>query len=129
MTTTSGGQQNNVHYEHRNGYLFALISGAAGDVQETQANWLDIAATCKQGNYDKVLIVEEVEVELAFMDMFELAASLVRLGFQGIKIAFVDRKLDQYKNNKFGEDVAVNRGINGRVCGSIEEAEAWLLQK
>lgn len=119
--------KNEVRFEHRGHYLFALVTGRDEDLETSQQNWRAIAAACKNGNYTKVLIVEEIEGELPFMDQFEFAAGLSKLGFDGIRIAFVDRKLEQFENNKFAEDVAVNRGTTGRVCRTIEEAEAYLL--
>ena len=119
---------NPVRFEHRGHYLFALISGEEEDLATSQANWRLIANTCKAGNYKRVMIVEEIEAELSFMDQFEFASGLTELGFDGIKTAFVDKKLEQFDNNKFAEDVAVNRGANGRLCRTVEEAEAWLLK-
>ena len=119
---------NEVRFEHRGHYLFALISGEDEELATSQANWRLIADTCRAGNYKRVMIVEEIEAELSFMDQFEFAAGLTELGFNGIKTAFVDQKIEQFDNNKFAEDVAVNRGANGRLCRTIEEAEAWLLK-
>ena len=39
----------------------------------------------------------------------------------------VDRYLDQQEVNSFGELVAVNRGLSGKVFNNIAEAESWLL--
>jgi hypothetical protein len=46
---------------------------------------------------------------------------------QPLKIAFVDRKTDQNQLNRFGETVAVNRGVHGRLFTDVSEAEIWLL--
>jgi hypothetical protein len=48
------------------------------------------------------------------------------MGFASIKVAFVDVYLDQQDVNSFGELVAVNRGLSGKVFNNIADAEKWL---
>jgi hypothetical protein len=119
--------RNDVRFEHRGAYLFAHITGKGESLQTTQANWREIADACKRGGYNKVLILEDIEGEMPFMEQFAFAAGLKEIGFDGVKVAFVDAKAEQFANNKFAEDVAVNRGANGRLFQDIDEALAWLL--
>ena len=42
------------------------------------------------------------------------------MGYIGIKVAFVDKYIEQQDLNQFGELVAVNRGINGKVFNDID---------
>jgi hypothetical protein len=42
-----------------------------------------------------------------------------------LKIAFLDRKAEHNELNLFGETVAVNREVYGRVFSDIGEAEKW----
>lgn len=49
------------------------------------------------------------------------------MGFFGIRIAFVDRYIEQMDLNRFGELVAINRGIYGKIFNKFTEAENWLL--
>jgi hypothetical protein len=121
--------ENKVRYEHRDGYLFAHITGRGESLETSRANWSAIAAACRQANYTRVLILEEIEGEMPFMEQFAFAEGLTRLGFDGIRVAFVDQKPEQFANNKFAEDVAVNRGARGRMFATVGEAEAWLLSR
>jgi len=118
-----------VRYEHRGAYLFAHVTGPDEDLESAQTTWRAIAAACKQGNYSKVLILEEIEKQMPFMQQYAFAESVGQLGFDTITMAFVDGKPEQFANNKFAEDVAVNRGAHGRIFQTIAEAEAWLLAR
>jgi hypothetical protein len=121
--------QNDVRFENRNSYLLAHITGRGEDLETTRATWRSIAAECKQRGAVKLLILEEIEGQLPFMEQYAFADGLGKIGFDGIAVAFVDAKPEQYINNKFAEDVAVNRGALGRMFQSVTEAEAWLLSK
>ena len=56
-----------------------------------------------------------------------LLTGIVALGFANIRIAFVDRNADELPMMQFGETVARNRGIDGRVFANEADAEAWLM--
>jgi hypothetical protein len=127
VITKSKVVKNEVRFEDRGEYLFAHITGKGESLETTQQNWRAIAAACKRGHYSKALILEDIEGEMPFMEQFAFAAGLKEIGFDGVMVAFVDAKSQQFANNKFAEDVAVNRGANGRLFQTIEAAEAWLL--
>jgi hypothetical protein len=44
-------------------------------------------------------------------------------------VAFVDVNAESRGNTKFGEDIAVNRGLNVGVFQTVAAAEAWLLRQ
>ena len=51
------------------------------------------------------------------------------MGFFGIRVAFVDRHIEQQELNQFGETVANNRGLHSKTFINLEEAEKWLLSE
>jgi hypothetical protein len=120
---------NEVRFENRESYLLAHITGRGEELETTRTTWRSIATECKQRGFTRVLILEEIAGELPIMDQYAFADGLTKLGFDGIKAAFVDAKPEQFTNNKFAEDVAVNRGAHGRMFATVVEAEAWLRAK
>ena len=62
-------------------------------------------------------------------EVFQLASEIPKMGFGSTRVAFVDRYLDQQEVNSFGELVAVNRGLSGKVFNDITEAENWLMSR
>ena len=129
MTIKTKHVRNEVRFENRDAYLLAHITGRGEELESTRATWRSIAAECKQRGFARVLILEEIEGELPFMEQYAFADGLSQLGFDGTKVAFVDVKPEQFTNNKFAEDVAVNRGAHGRMFQTVADAEAWLLSR
>jgi hypothetical protein len=127
VTVKSKIVRNEVRFENRSDYLVAHVTGRGEDLETTRATWQRIAAECKAAGQVRLLIHEEIEGELPFMEQYAFADGMAKLGFDGITVAFVDTKPEQFLNNKFGEDVAVNRGARGRLFSNVAEAEAWLL--
>jgi hypothetical protein len=119
--------RNEVRFEDRGSYLLAHITGRGQSLETARTTWRTIAAECKQRGFVKVLILEDIEGELQFMEQYAFADGLGQIGFDGITVAFVDAKPEHFTNNKFAEDVAVNRGAHGRMLQTVAEAEAWLL--
>lgn len=116
-----------VTYQEKSEYLYVFIRSAHEDINEALKVWTSIAKECRNRGYQKLLIEEDIDDQLSTFDTYKFAAKLPEIGFRGIKLAFVDRRMEDFKDNLFGEDVAVNRGGTGKVCKDIDEAEKWLL--
>ena len=116
-----------ISFEARNGYLYVCSRSPVGDLHEAHKLWEAIARECRQRKFQRVLVEEDHGTHLHVVDTFDLATRISELGFNRIKVAFVDRNHAHEPANAFGETVAVNRGVNGRVCSSLQEAEHWLL--
>jgi hypothetical protein len=129
VTTKGKNVPYDVRFENRGSYLLALITGRGEQLETTRATWRSIAAECKARGFTRLLILEDIEGQLPFMDQYAFADGLKQIGFDGIAVAFVDAQPEQYANNKFAEDVAANRGVHGRMFQTVAEAEAWLLSR
>ena len=116
-----------VTFEHRPGYLYAYGKAVKDSFEISLGFWTEIAAHCKANNFSKVLVEEDFETDNEILDTYEIVSQGHKVGFTRVKIAFVDRHNSQMNNNLFGETVARNRGILGRVFPNVEEAEKWLL--
>jgi hypothetical protein len=73
-----------------------------------------------------MLVIENFDVSSELMDVYAVAEQLPAI-VRGLKVAFVDERLDEMSQNQFAEDVAVNRGMFGRVFADVDVAEQWLL--
>lgn len=122
------GKLYDIRFEHRTEYLYAYVSGEEDNIEISTQYWNEIAEECRQGNYKKVLVEEDITEAIAsVIELYQFAAELPKYGFAGIYIAFVDRYIEQNELNKFVELVATNRGLKGRVFNDVTEAEKWLL--
>lgn len=124
------GKQYNIKFENRSEYLYAYVTGEEDNVEISAQYWNEIAEECRQNNYKKVLVVEDINDAVAsVVELYQFAVELPKLGFAGTYIAFVDRYIEQNELNKFVELVASNRGLMGRVFNDVNEAEKWLLSQ
>jgi hypothetical protein len=114
-------------FESRDGYLYACVEGEIDNLEISTQYWREIAEKCKSEDAKKVLIVEDLPGGATVAEVYQIAAELPKMGFYGIKVAFVDGHLDQLELNKFGEVVALNRGLYGKVFNNVPEAEKWIL--
>ncbi len=115
-----------LEFELRDHYLVARVSGDADSVAISLAYWAEIGVECRARGAGRVLVIEELKQKPTAFEVFEVASRLREVGMGGIAIAFVDTELDQLPENLFGETVATNRGILGKVFNRVPDAEAWL---
>lgn len=114
-------------FEQRPEYLYAYITGDRDSYEISRGFWLEIAEMSQNTGYKKVLIEEDIPEAVSISDMYRLATELPQMGFYGVRVAFMDRYAEQNDLNEFGELVAVNRGMMGKIFNDINAAEEWLL--
>ena len=120
-------KQYNLVFDQRAEYLHAYVSGDTDSLDISQQYWREIADECRRLKCSKLLIVEDINDVFSMMEMYQIASEIPNMGFLGVRIAFVDQYLEQQTVNEFGEIVATNRGVHGKVFNDIAEAEKWLL--
>ncbi len=116
-----------LEFEQRPKYLYAYVKGEEDSLEISLQYWKEIADECRRTGYKKVFIEEDIKEEVSIIEMYQFASEISKIGYSDIRVAFVDRYLNQQELNKFGELVATNRGMNGKIFNSSEEAEEWLL--
>ena len=116
-----------ISFDYRTEYLFVHVSGEEDSLEISRRFWREIADECSRSKVKKVLIEEDFPEAISMGEMYQLASEIPTMGFYGIRMAFVDSHLDQQDLNEFGELVASNRGIYGKIFNNREEAETWLL--
>jgi hypothetical protein len=116
-----------LEFEERAEYLYAYISGESDSLDISRRYWREIADECRRIKCGKVLIVEDLKEVVSTMDAFQISSEIPNMGFFGVRIAFVDRYIEHSSINEFGEIVATNRGLHGKVFNNLDQAEKWLL--
>ena len=117
----------NIRFENRNHYLYAFFSGKRENLRDTIKFWQSAIDECNKQAYKKLLIEQDLPNPLSTLDTYQLIEAILKMPMSHIKVAFVDRDVEQNEMNMFGETVAVNRGGVGRVFTGLSEAEAWLI--
>lgn len=116
-----------IQYTYFPDYLSAYVTGAKDSLEISFSFWQEILAATKAKDYKKVMVSEDFEETVSIVDMFFLAEEISKLGYRGIKIAFVDSKIEHLELNQFGETVATNRGVLVKVFSDPIMATEWLL--
>jgi hypothetical protein len=116
-----------ITFEERRQYLYVYVTGDQDSYEISRSYWLAVSAACGKINCKKILIEEDIPEVVSMSEMYRLASELPQMGFFGVRVAFFDRYAEQNQLNEFGELVAVNRGITGKIFNDIQTAEEWLL--
>jgi hypothetical protein len=128
MNSSSSGdsREYRIKFELRPDYLYAYVSGEHDSLSISLAFWREIADECRKTQAGKILIEEDIKESVSMLEMYQVAEEIPRMGFANVLIAFVDRFLEQQDLNRFGEIVATNRGLRGKIFNEVQEAEKWL---
>jgi len=113
-------------FEDRNGYLYAEVSGPDDNFDISLAYWTAIAEQCQRRGTKNLLVLERLGRYKGERNMTLMIDSIIALGFENIRVAYVDAFVEDLPIAEIGEILAMERGIAGRVFGSVQEAERWL---
>lgn len=119
-----------LHIEQRDDYLYAYYEAEEDSISLSNELWKGISSKMKEKDLSKLLVVENIKNNPgSVMEMYSIVNAAVRFGFAGKSIAFVDLVEEHYKANKFGENIAVNLGVNGKLFRNVEKAEKWIKEQ
>ncbi len=118
-----------IRFEDREGYLYAFFSGRREGLADAIKYWQRAIDECHKRAYRRLLVEEDFPVPLSTADIFYLAAAIAKMPVTQLKIAFVDRDLEQNDINMFAGTVAANRGVVGRIFTNVSRAEKYLTLK
>lgn len=113
-------------FEDRPDYLYAAVSGPRDSQEISQAYWTLVAAECQRRKARKLLVVENLGDFEGERNMTFTVDYLFALGMDKLQVAFVVGRVELMAAMEHGEILALERGANGRVFGSVAMAERWL---
>jgi hypothetical protein len=115
-----------IRFEERAGYFYAFVFGKQDSLAISLAYWQKAIDECTQRGYDRLLVEEEFPNQISPREIYTLIVEIRKMLTTPMRIVFMDRAAEHSELNLFGENVAVNRGIVGRVYSKIKDAEEWL---
>lgn len=118
-----------IRFEDREGYLYAFFSGRRDNLADAIKFWQRAVDECHKRAYKRLLVEQDFLVPLSTADTYYLAAAISKMPVPRLKIAFVDRDLEQNDINMFAGTVAANRGVVGRIFTNVSDAEKHLTSK
>ncbi len=114
-------------YDDRPDYLLARVEGLTDSLEVSIAFWQEIALEVYARKPRRLLVHESFRNSLSAPDMVDLAAFITDVGFQNIRLAFVDSQREQLPDNRIAEEVLLSHGLIVKVFADLGEAERWLL--
>lgn len=124
---TDASKPYDLSFEHHPDYLYAYVTGNQDNYEISRQYWQEIADECGRIGCTKLLIEEDIPEIVSIAEMYQIASDIPYMGFTGVRIAFVDRYIQHQDLNEFGELVATNRGVYGKIFNDADEARQWLL--
>lgn len=113
-------------FDERDGIIHAFVTGPHDSYELARDYYTRIYEKAKFTGHKKVLVEEDFPNQISMSDMFKSAVFVQKVFVPPFQIALVDRSVNDKELNEFGELVAQNRGIHGKIFNRIEDAEEWL---
>ena len=116
-----------IDYQRHGALLRAHVAGVKGTLDTALAFWMALAEEVRRDPPRNLLVVDDMEgASLSPDQMLQFVQALVGLGFEGVRIAYVEAHPRQIPDVEHSEIFARERGFDVRVFGSEPEATLWL---
>lgn len=109
-------------------YLQATVTGKQGGFEIGLKYLEQLGEICVQENYKKILIIDHLPGKISLNEIIAVIARLKDVGFQNVKIAFVDTKINQIIESTFKVALAAMSKMNGSIFSDVQEAKNWLMK-
>lgn len=113
---------------HRHGSLLrAHVTGVNGTLETTLAYWMSLAEEVRRERPRSLLVVDDMEGDPPPPEQLaQFVEAMVGLGFEGVRVAYVEAHPKQIPDVEHGEILARERGFDARVFGTETDAALWL---
>ena len=116
-----------IEYQREGELLRARVTGVNGSLETTLDYWMALAGEVRRLAPAALLVVDEMEGEPPPPEQLELFVhAMVGMGFEGIRVAYVEAHAEQIPAVEFGEILAREQGFDARVFGNEGDARIWL---
>lgn len=117
-----------IEYGRDGELLRAHVTGVNGTLETTMACWTALAAELQRDPTPKaLLVVDDMEGEPPPPEQLaQFVQAMVGLGFEGVRVAYVEAHAEQIPAVEFGEILAREQGFDARVFGNEADARIWL---
>jgi hypothetical protein len=115
-----------LYFEHRPEYLYVHVETGEISYETTRRYWNEIVSMQHRRNYTRILVDNDIANELATHELFTFVSELAGSGLGGVTFVIRPRKYEPHAC-EFEEMVGTNRGLKLKVCGTIDNAEHWIV--
>lgn len=113
---------------HRNGSLLrAHVTGVNGTLETTLAYWMSLAEEVRRERPRSLLVVDDMDGDPPSPEQLaQFVQAMIGLGFEGVRVAYVEAHAQQIPEVEHGEILAREQGFDARVFGNESDAALWL---
>lgn len=117
-----------IDYSRDGELLRAHVTGTNGTLETTLAYWTALAAELKRPPAPKaLLVVDDMEGEPPPPEQLaQFVRAMVGMGFEGVRVAYVEAHAEQIPAVEHGEILAREHGFDARVFATEAHARIWL---
>jgi hypothetical protein len=96
-------------------------------VADARGVWTSVATVCGERDLSRILLISHATGDYPIGNGYRINSTLQECGVQrSWRVAFVNLDRRSFRDVKFGETVARNRGFSVKVFSNEDEARAWL---
>ena len=116
-----------IDYHRQGSLLRAHVTGINGTLETTLACWMALAEEVRRDRPRSLLVVDDMEGDPPPPEQLaQFVQAMVGLGFEGVRVAYVEAHAQQIPEVELGEILAREQGFDARVFGSETDASLWL---
>lgn len=116
-----------IGYTREGDVLRAHVTGVNGSLETTLACWEALAAEVRRQRPRALLVVDDMDGEPPPPEQLaQFVQAMVGQGFEGVRVAYVERHAQQIPEVEYAEIVARGLGFDARVFGHEDAATVWL---
>lgn len=116
-----------IDYHRQGSLLRARVTGINGTLETTLAYWMALAEEIRRDRPRNLLVVDDMEGDPPPPEQLaEFVQAMVGLGFEGVRVAYVEAHAQQIPEVEHGEILAREQGFDARVFGNEPDAALWL---
>ena len=116
-----------IEYQREGELLRAHVTGVNCSLETTLDYWTAMAAEVRRLAPAALLVVDDMEGEPPPPEQLEVFVhAMVGMGFEGIRVAYVEGHASQIAQVEVGEILARECGFDVRVFGDERGARLWL---
>jgi hypothetical protein len=116
-----------IEYSRDGEVLRAHVTGVNGTLETTLAYWQALAAEVRRQPPRALLVVDDMEGDPPPPEQLAVfVQAMVGQGFEGVRVAYVERHAQQIPEVEYAEIMARDLGFDARVFGNEDAAAVWL---
>jgi len=129
MENTLSEKPYRIVFEEYPNYLYALVHGDEYGYKVLAGFLREISEECKKRGFRQVVIEENISAIASEEDVVKIASEMPQLGYETLRVAYIDRFLEQKEINEMGQENAHDHGFDLQIFQNQLEAETWLANR